>query len=508
MLVASATACSPAPQQADLAGGAASLVSLESRPKSEAAIRNFCGGCHDVPRADRFEKSRWHEEVAQGFRLYRQSMRTDLVPTDFDSTLAYFADRAPENIPIDPPDRILDRRFKAIDLKWSEPISIQAISSLNAIEADDPSSSSLLLTDMGSGIVAKVRPTGTSASQLSGHVPESLSFDVLMQAAHVARTSQADLDGDGRPDWIVADLGTASPQTEQEGSVWWINSDGQQLPLRLGLSRVAEAKPFDYDGDGDQDVLVGDFGLHFEGGIYVGLNQGLVTGRPQMDWRRLDARPGAISFEVVDINQDGLMDYVTLISQHYEMIEVHLNQGNGVFESRVVFHAKDAAYGSSSFTAVDFDHDGDTDFVYTNGDTFDDSLAKPFHGIQWFENRGVYPFTPHRVGWMPGCYCAKPADFDGDGDHDVIAVALLKRKEINRYSPKTFDGVAWFEQLESGEFRSHTMLTDICDAATCCVVDWNHDGWSDVLIPAWPSKDSIASDDVGQTLRLYLNQGR
>ncbi len=37
---------------------------------------------------------------------------------------------------------------------------------------------------------------------------------------------------------------------------------------------------------------------------------------------------------------------------------------------------------------TDLDGDGDTDILLANGDTFDDSLLKPYHGVAWLSRAG------------------------------------------------------------------------------------------------------------------------
>ena len=242
-----------------------------------------------------------------------------------------------------------------------------------------------------------------------------------------------------------------------------------------GLSRVCDARPIDYDQDGDQDLVVAEFGYRFEGAVYLLTNEGLKDGVPSWKQQIVDNRNGAIHVPVVDFNQDGLPDFLTLISQEHETIELHLNLGEGKFERNVLYTAGDPAYASSGIEPIDMDGDGDLDVLYSNGDTFDDHVAKPFHGVQWLENEGVFPFTHHHVTAMPGAYRAVAGDIDLDGDIDIAAVATAENEQ------PTFDGIIWLEQTESGEFIRHRILGGQCHWASCTLADVDGDQDLDLI---------------------------
>lgn len=480
-----------------------------SAPSDPASIDRFCGDCHAIPSPQSFAKSRWEEEVAQGFRLYQNSRRTDLQPTDFDATLAFFRDAAPDELVIPIPERVTDQRFRKQSVLWPHTDSLSAVSSL-LLGADQHGNTEIFLTDLWTGTIAKFsldrqgRDLGTASQPPRGAA--EIRAELLADLAHPAHIEQTDLDGDGRPDWVVADLGTLNPQPEQQGTVWWLREelDGtvKSVPLRLGLARVADVRPLDIDGDGDQDLVVGDFGLHFVGGISLGINESVEKGIPKFTWKEIDSRPGTIALPTLDFDGDEKTDFLALVTQHYETIEFHRNLGNGEFQPHVIHATGDPASGSSSMEVVDFDGDGDLDVLYTCGDTFDDGLAKPYHQILWLENEGRFPFTAHQVGSMPGCYRAVSGDLDNDGDLDIAAVALLGPQEVAKYPAGTFDGVAWFEQLTDGSSKRHSLVQDRCKAATCMILDWDGDGWLDLLVP--PCNTQYQSESE---LEVFINRG-
>ena len=74
-------------------------------------------------------------------------------------------------------------------------------------------------------------------------------------------------------------------------------------------------------------------------------------------------------------------------------------------------------YGSSGLTSADLNRDGRPDLVYTNGDGFGPAATpgpRPWHGVQWFENKGDGNFRFHRIGNYQGAYSPIVADIDGE----------------------------------------------------------------------------------------------
>src|SRR5207237_8018061 len=114
--------------------------------------------------------------------------------------------------------------------------------------------------------------------------------------------------------------------------------------------------------------------------------------------RVLDNRHGATHVPVADLNGDGKPDFVALMSQEHETVVAFLNEGGGRFRKETIYTAPHPSFGSSGIQLVDLDGDGDLDVLYTNGDSLDAPyLLKPYHGVQWLENTGSFPFTHHRL---------------------------------------------------------------------------------------------------------------
>ena len=86
---------------------------------------------------------------------------------------------------------------------------------------------------------------------------------------------------------------------------------------------------------------------------------------------------------------------VAVFAQQFEQVVAFINDGTPQvsFTPQVIYTGPHPNWGSSGIQVVDLDGDGDLDVLLTHGDTFDDAIIKPYHGIQWLENKGTFPFT-------------------------------------------------------------------------------------------------------------------
>ena len=110
----------------------------------------------------------------------------------------------------------------------------------------------------------------------------------------------------------------------------------------------------------------------------------------------------------------------------------------------------------------------------------DDGIVKPYHGIQWLENRGAFPFVEHTLAEMPGVSRAQAVDLDGDGDLDIVACALLASgADIDE---STLPALGWLEQTRPGVFERHTLEKGGPRHASFDVGDVDHDGDVDIAV--------------------------
>ena len=397
------------------------------RPQVEA----FCGDCHVMPRPSSASRDQWAEEVNQGFMLYGSSGRTDLTIPPYDDVLNFFEYQAPRTIKIpeaNHPKVPVPLRPTVVRFPGKR---APGVTNVRWMDMGLKDSQALVYCDINTGAVIAHWPLLADAP--------TARLTTLFQPVH---TELCDLDNDGNIDLVVADIGEFHAEDSDLGRVVWLrrkpdSEKFEKIIVQENLSRVSDVQPGDFDGDGDQDLLVSVFGWRQSGRILLfentldppsnpqpSANGNSTDQRPEFVMREIDSRHGSIQVPTVDLNGDGHLDFVTLMSQDHEVVEAFLNDGTGQFTRQVIWQAPDPAYGSSGIELVDLDQDGDLDVLYTNGDTLDRG-PKPFHSIQWLENQGTYPYQHHHLCYMPGVLDAEAADFDGDGDLDIIACSFL-----------------------------------------------------------------------------------
>jgi hypothetical protein len=483
---------------------------LPPREASREEVERTCGGCHPTPPPEIFPDFLWPHEVERGFTFLERGQ----VPADtpsFGSVVAYYRSRAPKELPAlgrtDPPTEC-PAQFRRTGYRASRGPQSPAVANVRFVHLSDERRLDVVACDMINGEVLLLRPYQPAAG-----------LRVVTRAVpNPAHAEVADLDGDGVKDLLVANLGSPIPTDERLGSVVWLRgrADGSFEPVTLAdkLGRVADVQAADFDGDGDLDLIAAVFGWQETGGVLLLENRTTDPERPAFVPTTVDPRHGAIHVPVADLDGDGRPDFVALISQEHETVVAFLNAGGRRFVPRVIYAAPHPGFGSSGIQLVDLDRDGDLDVLMTNGDSMDSELLRPYHGVQWLENRGTYPFLCHRLTPLYGAQRAVAADIDGDGDLDVVAVSFLPgayyqglRREMG------LDAVIVLEQATPGRFVRHSLEAVTCDHATCDLGDFDADGKVDLVVgnafvPYGYSSTGDHSDADGVILRRNLGPPR
>lgn len=334
---------------------------------------------------------------------------------------------------------------------------------------------------------------------------------VLARLNHPCHVEPCDVDGDGAIDLVVADLGSLYGVDDHDrGRIVLLQREKetgayQEVVLATGLGRVCDVRPVDVDADGDSDLIVADFGAYRPGGIFLLRNVSANGEQIRFEPEEIDLRPGTVHVPVCDLNHDRRPDFLALVSQDHECVDVFLNQKDGQFRLQTLWWGPDPAFGLSGMELTDMDQDGDVDILFTNGDSFDDGYVKPCHGVHWLENHGELEFVHHRLTDLPGAYRALAGDIDLDGDMDVVASVWIEpRIRFVNTAVKRWGSLVCLEQTSPGKFVHHTLETDFPWHPAIELADFDGDGDLDFAVGSHARKPTLR---LPHWLSIWWNQG-
>ncbi|MDN3635524.1 VCBS repeat-containing protein [Neolewinella lacunae] len=311
----------------------------------------------------------------------------------------YYLTAAPETAPLTPDPQPV-RKMQQFTVR---PIYAGA-------EESDAPYTTLIKFDAGRGQIVV-----GAAGQQGGRLRTFSGQGKLLSSERMG-SAPSDIDlGNGR----VLTMGSLIPNDLPRGQVLQPGKDST-LVLLDSLARPVEMLRIDLDRDGTEELIVAEFG-NMAGGLNVYLPG------PGGNWqfvRSLRQRSGAIRLKRVDLDGDGWEDLVALFGQGDEAVVAFLSRP-GTTETKVVLRFP-PSYGSSDLEIADLNGDGHPDLVCTNGDNFDyPPFPKTYHGIRIYENDGAGNFSEAFFFHFDGAYNVEAADFDGDGDIDLAALAYF-----------------------------------------------------------------------------------
>jgi hypothetical protein len=366
------------------------------------------------------------------------------------------------------------------------------VSNVEAVDLDGDGLLDVVVCDCKNNTVSWIRQFP------AGVYTETVIADSINAPAHV---QVIDFDHDGDKDIMLAVLGLLFPSNDKIGSVIILENDGTNHFIKHiiadKIARVSDVRAGDLEGDGDMDLAVAQFG--YDDGETQWMEN---LGNWQFKSHVLQNLSGPINVDIVDINKDGYPDIVSLVSQEWEEVYAFLNDGKGNFTSKLIYGSNNEDFGSSGIYICDFDQDGDDDILYTNGDAFDyiPPQGKPWHGVQWLENKGNMNFEFHRICNFAGAYNARPVDIDKDGDLDLMCVSAF-----NLWDNPESQSFIWLENDGKMQFTVHNITNKPTHLLTLELGDFNNDGQMDMVtggMHAYPPYDRMSR------VMLWINNGK
>jgi len=268
------------------------------------------------------------------------------------------------------------------------------------------------------------------------------------------------------------EIGLLFPTNLPKGNVLYSGSIDKRIALD-SLRRPVQSDKIDLNNDGKDEIIVAEFGNDVGGLSFFEITS---DGYQQ---NFLSQLPGAIKYIVEDLNNDGFKDIICLFAQGDESISIFYQDDKFNFKEKRVLRFP-PGYGTSDFELADFNSDGQLDIITAHGDNADYSYSlKNYHGIRIFINtENTYKekyFYP-----IYGSTKVIAYDFDQDGDLDIATSAFFP--DFDRLMSES---VVYLENTNSDNlaFSSQVIPSDVPLRSLCLeMADFDADGDQDLIL--------------------------
>jgi hypothetical protein len=305
----------------------------------------------------------------------------------------------------------------------------------------------------------------------------------------------ADVNADGKLDLVVANCTSGDSNCTGTGAVGVLlgNGDGTFQPAVSYGSGGAQAYSVatgDVNGDGKPDLLVANSGSNTVG---VLLGNGDGTFQPAVSYG--SGGVSAQSVQVADVNADGKLD-VLVANRGDATVGVLLGNGDGTFQTAVPYSS--GAIQANSVAVADVNADGKPDLLVAN---FCANIICANGAVTVLLGNGDGTFQP-AVSYGSGglyAYSVATADVDGDGNLDLLVA--------NQCAESSCDTGSLGVLLGNGDGTFQTVLTYSSggsQALFVAVADVNGDSKPDLLVANFCASSSCGSGTVGVLINTSL----
>lgn len=444
----------------------------DTPPKTVAEVAEivdtYCGVCHYVPSPSSMPKNDWPYTVKRMAEIAEQRSGREFISDEHIRDIsAYYYGSSPANLVPLPYTQESATPVVFSGTEVGKKVKFPLVTNIKSVRLSNDSDFQFLICDADSNQVSLLKKSGKKWKET-----------VLADIPLPTHTEVVDYDMDGDMDIIVSSLGRFFPPMDLTiGKVFLLRQGPkgkfEKEILLEDVPRVLQTRAVDLDGDKDLDIAVAIFGNNEFGEIAWLEN----TGKNKPVKHTILKLAGGLNVTPADLNGDGKVDLISLISQEYEMIVAMINKGDGSFENVGLFKASNPMMGSTSMSLVDIDSDGDIDVLFTNGDAHDlQTDPKPYHGVQWLENLGELKFQFHDIGRFYGASYATTGDMDNDGDVDIVAASWNSDWEDSKRQT-----LIWFENDGKQNFTRHNIISRPNSIVSFELLDMNSDKRLDIV---------------------------
>lgn len=413
--------------------------------------QQYCGACHLPVSPDMLDRETWLNDVLPAMapklgigvweenRYYPADHSTSNFEVSFAEwlqILEYFKAEAPEILEAADPPVPLKEEWSIFDFEKPGDSGYTPQVASTMMVKIDPQTKSIYTSDANRNALIQWDHNLKSRQVFSFSYPT---------AVHMGFWDDSNRSGSA----VVTSIGTMRAEDISRGVVQHIRlgADTAQSVNTIAseLNRPVKTLRGDFNNDGRDDWVVFEFG-HTSGGLYLFLQQADQS----FTKKAIREVPGAIDGDVDDFNDDGWPDLMVLFAYDNEGIWMFLNDQEGGFETENLLRFP-PVHGSTSFQLVDINNDGLRDIIMTNGDNADYSnILKPYHGLRIFLNSGEYEFEEAYFYPINGATKAIAEDFDNDGDLDIATISFFADYENN-----PAESFIYFEQKDEMDFEPH-----------------------------------------------------